>query len=125
YFLTSLLFPIFAHTIQQESLASLFYVQNWLLAEKATDYLQMHESASPLMHFWSLAIEEQFYFVWPIIILVMYKFYPYHSRKSQKNPLLFASIVILFISLCYSIYLSRLNSEYAYFSTFTRAWELS
>ncbi|MDF2444508.1 MAG: hypothetical protein JWR01_2711, partial [Subtercola sp.] len=48
-----------------EIAASALYVQNWLLAHNAVDYLAATNAASPVEHFWSLSVEEQFYLAWP------------------------------------------------------------
>ncbi|TIU38108.1 MAG: acyltransferase, partial [Mesorhizobium sp.] len=49
--------------------ASALYVQNWRLAWQAVDYLGAEEAASPVQHYWSLSIEEQFYIVWPLLMV--------------------------------------------------------
>ena len=48
--------------------ASALYVQNWHLADAAVDYLAAEDPPSPVRHFWSLAAEEQFYAVWPLLV---------------------------------------------------------
>src|SRR4051794_3680670 len=50
--------------------ASTAYVQNWQLAADAVDYFAAENSASPVRHFWSLSAEEQFYVLWPLLILI-------------------------------------------------------
>ena len=50
--------------------ASAAYVQNWQLAGDAVDYLNADNRPSPVQHFWSLSAEEQFYVVWPLLILL-------------------------------------------------------
>ena len=45
-------------------------MQNWQLAADAVDYLGADNRASPVQHFWSLSAEEQFYVVWPLLILL-------------------------------------------------------
>src|SRR3546814_9613716 len=42
-------------------IASAFYVENWVLADNAVDYLAADSATSPVQHFWSLSVEEQFY----------------------------------------------------------------
>ncbi|UJH70057.1 acyltransferase [Ornithinimicrobium sp. INDO-MA30-4] len=55
-------------SIGADIVASAGYVVNWRLAGGAVDYLSQDDPPSPLQHFWSLAVEEQFYFVWPLLI---------------------------------------------------------
>ena len=50
--------------------ASTAYVQNWQLAHDAVDYFAAANAPSPVQHFWSLSVEEQFYLVWPVLIAV-------------------------------------------------------
>ena len=48
--------------------ASALYVQNWELAHQAVNYLTADDGATPVQHFWSLSVEEQFYLVWPLLL---------------------------------------------------------
>src|SRR5215471_10287315 len=62
--------------------ASALYYQNWLLAHDAVDYLKSSDAASPVQHFWSLSIEEQFYLVWPLLFLAAGLVARRHSRRA-------------------------------------------
>ncbi len=57
--------------LRLDSLATLFYVANWHFIMAGTNYFSTAAQPSPLSHMWSLAIEEQFYIVWPPVVLVL------------------------------------------------------
>lgn len=107
-----------------EVLASAFYVENWWLAARAVDYMDADTAASPVQHFWSLSVEEQYYIVWPWLLIGA----TWVAVRLRKAP--YGVCVVLLglggtASLAYSVWLTSTSPEVAYFSTLTRAWELS
>lgn len=105
-----------------ESVASLFYVQNWQLYLSATDYLAAEEAASPLQHFWSLSIEEQFYFIWPLLIVLSV----WLAGKLKRIALPKYSLLYLVAAGSFVLSVaSILNPVYSpYFLSQVRFWEL-
>ncbi|WP_326560065.1 acyltransferase family protein [Micromonospora sp. NBC_01796] len=105
--------------------ASGAYVMNWRLATQAVDYLVAAEAPSILQHYWSLAVEEQFYLLWPLLLIVVgvhaAKRWPGHLR----HRLLLCLGLVAIASFAWSVYLTRSNPESAFFVTTTRIWELA
>jgi peptidoglycan/LPS O-acetylase OafA/YrhL len=52
----------------REVIAAALYVENWSLAAQSLDYLAADAVATPVQHFWSLSVEEQFYLAWPLLL---------------------------------------------------------
>jgi peptidoglycan/LPS O-acetylase OafA/YrhL len=59
--------------LARDARASLFYAVNWAFIAQKASYFSSFETPSPLRHLWSLAIEEQFYLLWPLVLLTVYK----------------------------------------------------
>jgi peptidoglycan/LPS O-acetylase OafA/YrhL len=103
--------------------ASALYVINWRLGGQAVNYLAQGEDPSPVQHFWSLAVEEQFYVLWPLLLVVAALVV--RRRGWGLRPTLLAFIVALSVpSFIYSVHLTHSQPGAAYFSSLTRAWEL-
>ncbi|WP_227394331.1 acyltransferase family protein [Jeotgalibacillus aurantiacus] len=105
--------------------SSLFYYQNWQLANTAVDYLADNSTASPFQHFWALSIQGQFYVTWPLIIFLTYIIATRLFKTALRKTLLGVLILIFTSSLIYSVYITEVNQPWAYFDTFARAWEFS
>lgn len=102
--------------------ASVFYVQNWYMAWGAIDYLGGDVYESPLKHFWTLSVEEQFYIFWPLIMALV-AFVTYRFKRSYFVTIIFVTLALILASACYSYWYTQYNPNSAYFSTLTRAWQ--
>jgi len=104
--------------------AAAFYVVNWRLADRSVDYLAEGVVPSPVQHFWSLAVEEQFYVVWPLVILLVLVL-ARRSRVPLRAALAVGIAAIGVPSLAYSIWKTGADPAPAFFVTTTRMWELA
>ena len=103
----------------REILASTFYVENWALAASAVDYLSSSDE-SLVQHYWSLSLEEQFYILWPLLLLGAAWL---AARTRRANTLVVVVAVATILSFIFSVAYTSSNPSEAYFSTFTRIWE--
>jgi peptidoglycan/LPS O-acetylase OafA/YrhL len=116
--------PVRMEEVSLGVVASGLYVMNWLLAFRATDYFAAGLQASPIQHFWTLGVEEQFYLIWPTLLLAV----AWWSRRTGRNLRVTLAVVLGVVaisSLAYSIYSTEREAGAAYFSTLTRGWELA
>ena len=104
--------------------ASALYVENWFLAAQAVDYLAADAAASPVQHFWSLSVEEQFYLVWPVVVLVAIWLMGRRAQGMDRVAVGAAISVIVVGSFAASIWITTTDPSAAYFVSWTRAWEL-
>ncbi len=128
----------FRETVHDVVWAALFSA-NINFARDGTDYFEATSAPSLVQHFWSLAVEEQFYLVWPVLILLAFAAAAAggttgrHARRSRPGgdsrrfPV--AALCILLgavtaASFAWSLHATAASPMTAYFSTFTRAWEL-
>jgi peptidoglycan/LPS O-acetylase OafA/YrhL len=107
-----------------EIIASALYVENWVLAANAVDYLGAAEAATPVQHYWSLSVEEQFYLIWPIVILAIF-WLAARARLGTSLVTRAAMLAVIGISLYSSVTATAEEPAGAYFITQTRIWELA
>ncbi|MDS1268839.1 acyltransferase family protein [Lipingzhangella sp. LS1_29] len=111
-------------SVQSELTAAALFVQNWHLAGNAVDYLAAQNAAGPAQHYWSLAVQMQFYLLWPLVILGL-AVLAHHRGWSQRSTLLCGFTVVAGASLAYSIAATVQHPQPTYFNTLARLWEFA
>ena len=113
--------------IRGDALSTVFYVANWRAVLAGHGYWDLFAAPSPLEHMWSLAIEEQFYIVWPLVILVTVAVVRRAARRSSR-PRAVAPVVFVVAltgavasALWCAVVYSADDSSRAYLGTDTRA----
>ena len=105
-----------------DSIWTTLFAANIKFGRDGTDYFAFNQPVSPLQHFWSLAVEEQFYLVWPVVLA-----FALLALRGHRPEVRLALILLLVggASLAVSVNLTATEPVAAYFSTFARAWELA
>jgi peptidoglycan/LPS O-acetylase OafA/YrhL len=106
-----------------EFIAATLYFQNWRLHWDAVDYLARDNIASPVEHFWSLSVEEQFYLVWPLLVILAWRSFRSASERRHLLATISVFLLVIVVSLAFCIAETSGNPSGAYFATTTRAWE--
>lgn len=128
-----LLPPLEAKSVIGDGIASALYVGNYRFAQQGVDYFQIgNRPPSPFQHYWSLGVEEQFYLVWPALIIGTTWLVRRARRRagsapaaSSKTPYLFALALVGTVSFVWSLAATTAMPSVAFFSLQTRAWELA
>jgi peptidoglycan/LPS O-acetylase OafA/YrhL len=111
--------PLRLKDIGTDAVASGGFFANILFGVRSTDYLQAGQPPSPFQHFWSLSVEEQFYIVWPALLMLLL----WKSRERHTRAIVAVSILSV-ASLALCIWQTTQSQPWAFFGLHTRAWEL-
>jgi peptidoglycan/LPS O-acetylase OafA/YrhL len=95
-------------------IASALFVQNFTLWRES-GYFDSSATSKPLLHLWSLAVEEQFYIFWPLLLAFLWK---------RRQSLAGTTIIVAMLSFAVNLVTIKLDSSAAYFLPFARFWEL-
>jgi peptidoglycan/LPS O-acetylase OafA/YrhL len=132
--------PLRLADVSADAAAAALYAGNIRFAAQATDYLQAELDPSPLLHYWSLGVEEQFYVFWPALLVVaagiatgrfgLGRFRVGHTVAGGRWPMAVvgvaaATVIVATVSLALSLVLTEISQPWAFFSLPARAWELA
>jgi peptidoglycan/LPS O-acetylase OafA/YrhL len=104
--------------------AAALYVVNWRLADRSVDYLAEDVTPSPVQHFWSLSVEEQFYLLWPLLVLAAALVAARYGVR-RKVALAVGLTAVALPSLLWAGHQAVASPERAYFATSVRIWEFA
>lgn len=108
----------------KHALASTLFLENWALAMTATNYLSQGSPPSPFQQLWALAVQVQFYFVFPLLIW-MAGLIDRRLGSRRRQACIYMLVTITTVSFLYSLYITAKDQPWAYFDTFARAWEFA
>jgi len=118
--------------IMRNVIGSALYVENWMLAADSVDYLSRDQDPLPTQHFWSLSAEEQFYLVWPLLLVAATWIALRATRRRRtarrmivRRAAFVVLVIVLVTSLTHSLVLTATDPGPAYFATTTRAWQFA
>ena len=111
--------PLEKENVSDDAVFSALYAMNLHLAAQGNDYLKSDDAVSPLIHYWSLSIEEQFYLGLPLLVLALVLV----NRTYRRVALIGALCLVVVVSLLRSMTMTPDNPIDAYYSLSTRAWE--
>ena len=110
------LFPADFVNYSDSIIASIFFVSNFFFYFNGMEYGATNSLLLPLLHTWSLSIEEQFYLIAPITLLIIYKFF--------RSHILVLLIIFSLLSFLSAIFMQEINPKLNFYFSLSRFWEL-
>jgi peptidoglycan/LPS O-acetylase OafA/YrhL len=98
--------------------SSILFLNNVILY-KEVDYFDIGAETKPLLHYWSLSVEEQFYIIYPVLLVIAY------SKRRDHREIIKLIIILTILSLIYYFIASAWDKSFAFYMMPTRFWELS
>jgi peptidoglycan/LPS O-acetylase OafA/YrhL len=117
--------PLQAGQVVRDCVASALFIGNYRFAVVGADYLAGDSAPSPVQHYWSLGVEEQFYIVWPLLIALAIAASARLLRtRTTTVPLAGVLVAVIVCSFLLGVRETQLNPPWAFFGLPSRAWEL-
>lgn len=115
-----------ASSVQADAAWALVFGANWHMSAVGTDYFQKGLPPSPLQHYWSLSLEEQFYFIWPWVMLALVVLAAKigWGKRARRGVIIGFFSTAIVASFGWAMHQTATAPDSAYFNTFARAWEL-
>jgi peptidoglycan/LPS O-acetylase OafA/YrhL len=122
-----LLPPLQARSVLRDAVASALYAGNYRLAVQGTDYLAADQPPSPFQHYWSLGVEEQFYLVWPALMILTAWAASRRGAPERRSVVPYVAMLggLAAGSFAISYLWTTTLPPWAFFSLPSRAWELA
>jgi peptidoglycan/LPS O-acetylase OafA/YrhL len=117
--------PLEWGAVARDGAASVTYVSNLVFARQATNYFAADVTSSLFLHTWSLSVEEQFYLVWPVLVLVLGRLVRRRERDHRLMAYAFVLTALGIVSFALAVALTARGTPLSFFGLPTRAWEFS
>ena len=122
---TALVFVLVGSTVRRlpmvgDARSALLYYANWHFLGQSSDYFATDVDKSPFLHFWSLSIEEQFYLVFPVLLVLVVRW----AGVRRQRVLLALVSTLLVLSVGAQLYWAQVDANHAYYGTDARLYQL-
>jgi peptidoglycan/LPS O-acetylase OafA/YrhL len=118
--------PLQAHAALKDGESAALYVSNYRFGAQQTNYLTASAPPSPFQQYWSLSLEEQFYLVWPLLLVGLVAVWRRRSTRRPSSAGAAGALALLAVgSFVLGLWLTHVSQPWAFFSLPTRAWELA
>ena len=117
--------PLRLRSLSTDVLAVALFSSNFVFANRGADYLQSALPPSPLQHYWSLAVEEQFYVVWPALVMLVCIGIGTQTVRTVRLRVGVTAGITAVASFIACMALMNTSQPWAFFSPHTRAFELA